>query len=209
MARLKVDGYQTISAGILDPNQTIVVVVDMVKGFVSEGAMADPEIARIAPEICQLETYFAHHLYFQDWHEVDCMEFASFPPHCLAHTTESELLDCFKEDARHQTIIRKNSTNGLLAPAFLDRIDAHVLPWKYFVITGCCTDICVMQFALSLLAYLRQHDLNDKHILVPANCVDTYHQPDLHDAYASNEWALRFMQQAGIQVVSKIELKEI
>ena len=110
MARLKVDGYQTISAGILDPNQTIVVVVDMVKGFVSEGAMADPEIARIAPEICQLETYFAHHLYFQDWHEADCMEFASFPPHCLAHTTESELLDCFKEDARHQTIIRKNST---------------------------------------------------------------------------------------------------
>lgn len=205
MARLKIDEYQTISHEMLDPDKTLVVVVDMVKGFVLEGAMSDPTIAKIAPEILKVESFFKHHLYFQDWHEQDCMEFASFPPHCLAYSTESELLDCFKEDASRQTVIRKNSTNGLMAKNFLNRIDEHVLPWKNFVITGCCTDICVMQFALSLLSYLREFDLKGKQIILPVNCVDTYHQPCQHDAFEANAWSLRFMEQAGIKIVSKIE----
>ena len=74
------------------------------------------------------------------------------------------------------------------------------------VITGCCTDICIMNLAIPLKNFFNQINRN-VNIIVPENAVDTYNIPGVHDRDEWNEMAFRFMKQAGIQVVKKLERK--
>ena len=204
MARLEINDFQALNYKTLDDKKTLIIVVDMVKGFCEDGAMADSAISSIASDIQNLLRKFSNHLYFKEWHELGCKEFSSFPCHCLKDTKESELLDCFQEDAKNHPVIHKNSTNGFMAPDFINHLDQYVMPYEHFVVTGCCTDICVMQFCLSLMGYLSQHDLN-KEIIVPLNSVDSYHIEGIHDVKQFNDIAIRIMANAGIKIVSKID----
>lgn len=207
MARIEqmfIDRYRIMNKGLLDKGKTLVIVVDMVKGFCEAGAMADREILKIVPEITKLLKYYPHHLYFQDYHEQGSTELTVFPPHCLKDTQEAELLDIFKEDASASTIIQKNSTNGFLAPNFMTHAQDTASRFDNFVITGCCTDICVMQFALTWMTYLQQNNYLDKKVIVPLNAVDTYQIQGQHNAATFNRMAVHLMENAGIQILRKI-----
>ena len=41
-------------------------------------------------------------------------------------------------------------------------------------------------------------------LVVPLDCVDTYHIDGIHDANEYNSMAIKLMKQAGIKIVSKI-----
>lgn len=116
---------------------------------------------------------------------------------------EDEVIDELKPYI-HQ-LIRKNSTNTFFAPDFQDFLNEELRNYREIILTGCCTDICVMQFALTLNAWLNEHNVNDVRIIVVSDCVETYHIDEVHDAYEMNAFALQTMKGNGIEIAGSIE----
>lgn len=166
-------------------------VVDMINGFIKEGAMHDEKIMSIVPNIIRLCESHEDRIFIQDTHESDAIEFKSFPSHCVKGTSEAEIIDELQPYVKET--IQKNSTNTFhaLNKAILNQYDR-------FVIVGCCSDICVMQFALSLKTYLNHMNM-DKDVCVPQNCIATYDAP-IHNADEYHHMALNMMAQSGIIV---------
>ena len=76
-------------------SNTKIVIVDMVNGFVKEGALHDEHIMGIVDNIKSLIDHKrdADIIVLEDNHEDNCMEFNSFPVHCLNGTSESKTID--------------------------------------------------------------------------------------------------------------------
>lgn len=185
----------------LNNKNTVLFVVDMVNGFCKEGAMADPNIMHIVKPIQDLCEKVApvNRYFIADTHNVDDIEFNAFPQHCVKGDIESEVIDELKPYIQ-TPIIEKNSTNAFHAmhnyPVFQDnQIDTYI-------ITGCCSDICVLQFALTLKTYLNAQNV-DKKVIVPMNAIETYDAPG-HDAKQMNEVSYNLMKAAGIIVVEEL-----
>ncbi|HPR91840.1 MAG TPA: isochorismatase family protein, partial [Candidatus Dojkabacteria bacterium] len=74
----------------LSQNKKLLIVVDMINGFVTEGALADPEIAKIVPEITRIIDQTieegGHVAFVKDTHHEKSKEFESFPTHCIKGT---------------------------------------------------------------------------------------------------------------------------
>lgn len=198
---------RTIDLASLEKNKTALFVVDMVVGFVYSGALASPRVAAIANNIALLneKTKGFKKVFFLDTHEKDSQEFRYFPSHCVKGTEEAELIPELKtkytEDIEN-CYVEKNSTNGFYALGFQEWLKKHEDEVDNYIITGCVTDICVLQFALSLKSYFNEKNIN-KRVIVPKNCVDTY-DGGSHDGYLMNLFALYNMHTSGIEVVEKI-----
>lgn len=164
-------------------------VVDMVNGFVKEGAMHDEKIMRIVPGIIELCETMEDVTFIADTHEENCIEFKSFPSHCVKGTSEAEIIDELKPYVKE--LIQKNSTNTFHA---IDK--ASLEGYDKFVLVGCCSDICVMQFALTLKTYLNHVD-HPAEVWVPSDCIATYDAP-YHPASQYHDMAVNMMSQAGI-----------
>ena len=192
---------------LLDEYKKLLIVVDMVKGFVNEGAMADTTINKITPEIVNLVNNFIENnelvAFIKDNHEKDCLEFKKFPPHCVIGTPEADLIDELQVYEKDNLVYPKNSTSTIFAPNFLNDIEM-MKNLREVIVTGCCTDICVMNLVIPLINYFDQMD-RDVKIIVPMNAVETYDAP-LHNRDNWNNMAFEFMKQAGadIQKVYKI-----
>lgn len=187
----------------------IMIVVDMINGFVKEGALADPSINQITDEIESLATMYLEKghevIAFKDCHTSDSLEFKTFPPHCLQGTEEVELVAPLKKYESQFIVFEKNGTSGFMVPDFLDCIK-KTEGLTEVLITGCCTDICIMNLAIPLKNYFNQHN-QPVEVVVPRNAVDTYHIPETHDRHEWNEMAFKFMKQAGIEVIESYTLK--
>ena len=81
--------------------ERLLVIVDMVNGFIKEGNMADPYINHITPRIISLVEESIKDgegiAFVKDTHEPNSKEFRKFPIHCLKGTSESELIDELKK----------------------------------------------------------------------------------------------------------------
>lgn len=180
----------------------ILIVVDMVNGFIREGKMADPKIAGIIPENIRLIELFLSEgeglAFVKDSHDLDAREFKRYPVHCLRGTSEAELVDELKPYEEDVLVYQKNSTSTIFADNFLNDID-RMKELKEIVITGCCTDICIENLANPLQNYFDQFK-RDVEITVPMNAVDTYGSPT-HDRDEYNDRAFVSMNNAGIKLV--------
>ena len=209
------NNYPVTSAEILKDNRTALVIVDMVNGFLTEGVLSSPRSASVL-QVCEQLLTFAMGwglptVAFADCHEPDCIEFVSFPPHCIKGTSESEIADSLRRiggdlNPRRNwentyTLIEKNSTNGAITPEFQKWL-AEYSGIERILVCGVCTDICVMQFCLTLKTLCNQAN-RPMEVLVPVNAVETYDAPG-HNADECNAAALQFMQQAGITLTSEI-----
>lgn len=198
---------RTINLESLDKNKTALFVVDMVEGFVYSGALSSPRVAAIANNIAELnkETKGYKKLFFLDTHEKDSQEFRYFPTHCVTGTQEAELIQELKTEYSEGPgtyYVEKNSTNGFHCKGFQEWLKKYCDEVENYIITGCVTDICVLQFALSLKSYFNEHN-QDKRVIVPINCVETY-DGGSHDGYLMNLFALYNMHTSGIEIVEKI-----
>ena len=167
--------------------EKILIVVDMVNGFVRCGAMADHYIEHIVPEMVKKINLYKNNqvIFIKDCHEEECTEFECYPKHCIKGTEESELIDelkCFENDAL--AIYEKNSTSAIFAENFLSDID-EITNLKEITIVGCCTDICVLNLAIPLKNYFNQNNKNIE-IIVPKNLVETYNS-ETHKREEYNE----------------------
>ncbi len=188
----------------LKDGKTALVIVDMINGFLTEGVLSSPRSASVLPAVEQLLAFAKANAIptaaFADCHEPDAIEFQSFPPHCLKGTSESEIAPSLCAIGGF-TKIEKNSTNGFLTEGFQDFLKAHPT-CERFVVCGVCTDICVMQFALSLKTYGNQQN-RPITVVVPVNAVETYDAPN-HHADLQQTMALQIMAQAGITLIAEV-----
>ncbi|MDE6731117.1 MAG: cysteine hydrolase [Oscillospiraceae bacterium] len=186
---------------ILKKENTMLVIVDMINGFLTQGALASPRCADILPAVEELLHSAKENqipcIAFADSHRPDSLEFQSFPVHCLKNTLESELAPSLQEIGGFQRI-EKNSTNGFFAPDFQKYLWIHP-ELQNVIVCGVCTDICVMQFALTLKAWANQNQKN-LNLFIPVNAVATYDAPG-HDAESLQKTALEIMAQAGIHLI--------
>ncbi|MCR4647345.1 MAG: cysteine hydrolase [Oscillospiraceae bacterium] len=190
--------------GSLRDGKTALVIVDMVNGFLTEGVLSSPRSAAALPACVKLLNFAKENgiptVAFADCHEPDCIEFASFPPHCIRGTSESEIAPALQAIGGYE-LIEKNSTNGFLTPAFQAWLAANP-DIERIVVCGVCTDICVMQFCLTLKTFCNQSE-RSMTVLLPVDAVETYDAPG-HNADLCGAMALQFMQQAGITLTKEV-----
>ena len=201
----EISQLSTTSAETFADRKTGLVIVDMVNGFLTEGVLSSPRSASVLPAVENLlkmaNEYKMPTVAFADCHEPDCIEFQSFPPHCIRGTSESEIAESLQKIGGYVKI-EKNSTNGFLTPEFQEFLTKHPELDK-MIVCGVCTDICVMQFALTLKTFCNQSERN-LNIILPVNAVETYDAPN-HNADLCGMMALQFMAQAGITLTKEID----
>lgn len=177
----------------------IIFIVDMVNGFAKKGNLFSPNINSLIKPIKNLLTKVISSetkvIAFNDAHNEHSPEFHTYPHHCLENTVESQLVD--ELQSNNIKIIKKNSTNGFFAFDFKPN-----LQWDNIIIVGCCTDICVYQFALSCKTWFNQHN-KEVNVIVPMAMTHTYDEKE-HPANILNQYAWYSMIKNGISVVNDI-----
>ncbi len=200
MANLKLATMETLAKTTLfELHRPYVFVVDMINGFIKEGALSDSGIMDISQPIADLLKQAKDCSFVCDSHNLDAREFESYPIHCVENTDESKVIKEFEMYAND--IIHKNSTNTFMAKEFQDRLPELLANYDDFVIVGCCSDICILHFALSLQTFFNEANMNLKRVIVPVNMIETFDIPGVHDRDTENQIACDLMIRNGIQVV--------
>lgn len=185
--------------------EELLIIVDMVNGFVKVGSLADSKIGLIIPKQIKLIKDFIEKkqqiIFIKDSHTKDSIEFKTFPPHCIKGTKEAEIVDELKPYTKYALEYEKNSTSTIYAPGFMENIKKYK-KLKRVVITGCCTDICILNLALPLKNYFNQNNL-DIEILIYKDTVETFDSPN-HNKDTYNKMAFKLMENAGITLVKKL-----
>lgn len=193
-----------VSLSDFNKETSALVIVDMINGFAVSGALYSPNTASIVPQVEQLMRACRKQgvpmVFFADSHSKDSPEFQSYPVHCLAGEEESRPVEAL-ELVGGYTLIPKASTNGFLEPAFQQWMKEHPKV-NQFIITGCCTDICVQQFALAVKTDFNRRGLPSR-IVVPAELTATYDAPG-HPASLVELASYHNMLTSGVEIVSHI-----
>jgi nicotinamidase-related amidase len=165
-----------IALAKIDPaaKPTGLVIVDEVNGFCTVGcgplapAAPNDQVSRMVAETDALARRFEDEgwpiLAFLDTHIPGKAE-PPYPPHCEIGTGQENLIAELEwlETSSTATLIRKDCINGFVGAiepdgrnALVDWIVANEL--KAVLVVGICTDICVMDFVLTLLS-ARNHGI--------------------------------------------------
>lgn len=182
-----------------DLKKPLVFVVDMINGFVKEGALSDTRILHIVEDIKKLLDKVHPSIFICDAHDLDAKEFLTYPTHCIKNTFESQVIDELKPYAKN--VFFKNSTNSFFADGMQSFIETNLNQYTDIVIVGCCSDICVLQFALTLNTYMNEKQLVDKQVIVPINMIETFHIEGIHNNMKYNEVACDLMLANNIHIV--------
>ena len=155
--------------------RTGLVIVDEVNGFATVGAgpLAPPEpnaqVARMVAETDRLARRFAAEGWpiaaFLDTHTPGKPE-PPYPPHCERGTGQEELVPelAWLHGCEHATLIEKDCINGFVGAIDPEGGANRIVDWaragriESALVVGICTDICVMDFVLTMLS-ARNHGL--------------------------------------------------
>ena len=189
--------------------KNLLVIIDMVNGFVNFGALADKNINKVTPNIIKLiekakdKNY--HIVAFKDCHSLLDSEFKTYPVHCLKGTSESELIDELKVYENEMQLIEKNTTNGFITKDFQNIVKNIKIDNVY--VSGCCTDICVQDFVTSYLKYIKENNLKTKIYVVDDACY-TFNNEN-HNASLMHKNAIEKMKELGAIIVNYQKSREI
>lgn len=185
----------------IDFNKSVLIVVDMIKGFTDVGMFKNDYVKNIAKDIRNVCNKFKTIVAINDNHEESDIEFNNYPKHCLSNSVESEICDELS-DVKFTNVLFKNSTNGFFADNFLDVFNKYIKEKYDFVVVGCCTDICILQLCLTFKGYLNSIN-SDSNIVVVRKLVDTYDSQQHNREYLS-EVSFYFMENMGVRLVDCI-----
>ncbi len=179
----------------LDGRRIGLVIVDEVVGFASVGGgnlapkAENAQVRRMVQETVKLARDFVAArrpiLAFLDTHEAGKPE-PPYPPHCIEGSGEEKLVPelAWLAIEPHATLMRKDCINGFIG-AMTPNGDNLLIDWlrvnrlDSILTVGICTDICVMDFVLTLLS-ARNHGLtyNLKDVYVYEPGCATYDLPE-------------------------------
>jgi len=123
----------------------VVLVVDMVRGFLEEGnplycgAKAREIIPNVKKRLEEEAKKGSKIIYLCDTHEPQDAEFKMFPPHCIKGTSECEVIPELASVPGE--VMPKTRYSGFYGTDLAGRL-AELKPDKVIVV-GVCTDICV------------------------------------------------------------------
>ena len=182
-------------------------LIDMNIGFCEEGNLADPTIKQIVPNIIPVirQTLEDGEAFFvvNDKHTKDSVELKRYPEHCMGDQESRTIKELAIYEEYANKTFYKNSTCALFAPGVIDTF-LEMNNLKQVIITGCCTDICIQNFAIALRNFLDEMNI-DAEIVVPKDAVETYHIPSVHDRQENNERAYTVMENTGIKLVKTMK----
>lgn len=190
----------------------VLIVVDMVNGFVREGALADKHIeGTIENQKALIKKYQEEgHLiiFIKDTHTLDSVEHDRFGGalHCIEGSTEAELVDELKPfEGKENTIsLEKNSTSYIWAENkeegynFVDVLNG-LENVEEIEVVGCCTDICITNGVLPMMNYFDQKNKR-VNVALYEDAIDTFEIPGIHDRKKYEEAAYLLLKQQGAKV---------
>lgn len=175
----------------------LLVVIDMLNGFAEEGALASENVKRlIKPIKSYLEEYSGDVVFVSDAHDENSVEFLDFPIHCIKGTWEADVVESLKPFTGIH--FEKNSINAFHAEPFRTYLVENLCRYESISVIGCCTDICILNFALALKSYVSEKNLVKK-IVVLKDLVGTFDAPG-HDSREASESAFMIMRANGIRI---------
>lgn len=184
--------------------ERVLIVVDMVNGFVYNGPLHDIECSKIIPRQKEIIDDYLDNgdlvVFIKDTHTKDSTEFSRMPIHCLENTDESELVPELREYVGRDNVItiNKNSTSFNEVPEFRDLI-TNLVNLKRVDEIGVCTDICDFNGIMGLANRLNQEN-RDVSIYVHEDAVATFNETERREYV---EAAKLLMKQQGINIIRK------
>lgn len=184
--------------------ERVLIVVDMVNGFVYNGPLHDIECSKIIPRQKEIIDDYLDNgdlvVFIKDTHTKDSTEFSRMPIHCLENTDESELVPELREYVERDNVItiNKNSTSFNEVPEFRELI-TNLINLKRVDEIGVCTDICDFNGIMGLANRLNQEN-RDVSIYVHEDAVETFNETE-RSKYV--EAAKLLMKQQGINIIRK------
>lgn len=184
--------------------ERVLIVVDMVNGFVYNGPLHDIECSKIIPRQKEIIDDYLDNgdlvVFIKDTHTKDSTEFSRMPIHCLENTDESELVPELKEYVGRDNVItiNKNSTSFNEVPEFRELI-TNLVNLKRVDEIGVCTDICDFNGIMGLANRLNQEN-RDVSIYVHEDAIATFNETERSEYV---EAAKLLMKQQGINIIRK------
>lgn len=184
--------------------ERVLIVVDMVNGFVYNGPLHDIECSKIIPRQKEIIDDYLDNgdlvVFIKDTHTKDSTEFSRMPIHCLENTDESELVPELREYVGRDNVItiNKNSTSFNEAPEFRELI-TNLVNLKRVDEIGVCTDICDFNGIMGLANRLNQEN-RDVSIYVHEDAVATFNETERSEYVDA---AKLLMKQQGINIIRK------
>lgn len=189
----------------------VLIVVDMVNGFVREGALADKHIeGTINNQVALIKQYQEEGnlvIFIKDTHTLDSVEHDRFggEVHCIKGTKEAELIDELKPfEGKENTIsIEKNSTCFIWAEnedgtKFVDVLE-KLENVEEVEVVGCCTDICVANGVLPMMNYFDQKNKR-VNVTLYEDAIDTFEISGAHERKQYEDAAYLLLKQQGAKV---------
>ncbi len=184
-----------------------VFLIDMNVGFCEKGKLADPTIKHIVPNIIPIirtvlekgEGLFV----VNDSHTSNSVELKRYPEHCLGDEESRTIKELAIYEEYANRLFMKNSTCALFAPGMMEML-MEMVNLRRVIIVGCCTDICIQNFAIALRNFFDEVNM-DVDIIVPKDAVETYDIPSIHDRKENNERAYVVMENTGIKLVKNMK----
>lgn len=179
----------------------LMVVVDMVNGFCRKGNLSSERCLSVAePLKAAIERAGLRTVFVCDKHTKDSKELESFPEHCtdnLEINVVDELID-FAE--KPENVVYKNSTNAFFSFMKDIEIDKRA---NCVIIVGVCTDICVLQFALTLKSFF--NELNyPVDVAILTDLTETFDGAG-HSANLLNLVSCKLLEQNGVKLYRNID----
>lgn len=125
----------------------LLIIVDMLNDFIRpDGALycgpgAEAIVKPVARRLDHHRRAGSHIVFLQDAHAADDKEFDRFPPHCVAGTPGSAIIDELAPRSG-EAVVPKTRYSGFFGTDLADRL-ASAAPDQVEV-AGVCTSICVM-----------------------------------------------------------------
>lgn len=188
--------------------QGMLIVIDMVNGFIREGVLHDKKLESLIPRQLELIKEAKHKgyviVFIKDNHTKESVEFQRFgnTTHCLEGTSEAELVDELKPYEKEAFVFKKNSTSFMFAEGFIEFLN-QLEQLKTVEFCGVCTDICDINGILPMMNYFDQ--INKKiEVIGHLDAMGTYGSLT-HPAKEYEKAAKLLLEQQGVQLVKNFK----
>lgn len=188
----------------LELYERVLLIVDMVKGFIYKGPLHDIECSKIIPRQKEIIDEVLESgglvIFVNDAHTKDSTEFLRMPIHVLEGSEEAEIVPELKKyvGMDNVIIITKNSTSFNEVPEFRKLITGLVNLNRVDEI-GVCTDICDFNGPMGLANRFDQENRKVS-IYVHEDAIATFNEKE-RSKYV--DAAKLLMKQQGINLIRK------
>lgn len=196
----------------LERIKNLLIVVDMVNGFVTEGPLAAPSIMGVVPTQEELiKEYLADAssavAFIRDCHTDNSVEFNTFGAHCIKGTPETEVIEPLHKYVKDSLVFLKNSTNFVFSKEestnepFISLLSS-MNKLETASLVGCLSEVCVKNGGITLKNLLDEQN-RDVSVCVYEDAIDTYSCPG-HISKEVTERSLSDMESNGIKRIKKM-----